>query len=430
MANNDQSVAYICKYQVGGLMFAADDEKLVFDSSNIMRIEKIDDYDFNIRTMIKVSLRVETRKKLWILKNKRNITCTFEMDKIAMDTDVETFLSAPQKMWYDEFSIFLTDDDESIDVSSLDARLTVNNDRELPIEAGDEDYAESENIMNVYLYQKTQMNASNKTVNKVFTRDNIQNMVAALLTESGHKKVLISPMENTTIYEELLVPAFPCYKALMFLDQYFGFYKTGGMIYYDVDTLYILNTNGTPKAKRDGEWDETIFLVTESTRSLPGNAMVIRPQEKSFYCNITETSLNVQNYANTMNEKYGSTAKVVVTDGTTINTSEADQDYIDQRNTTYAYITKEDNQFTPTIIQARMEENNAVICINATNLDIEAFSPNKKFKLVFDDTSKQQKYGKFLYRISYAYHIIDIESGYFFTANHRIVLKKCGTIQD
>ena len=368
MANRDQSIVYQCKYQVPGLMFATEDEKLVFDSSNIVRVEKHDDYDFNIRTILKVSLRIDMRKKLWIIKNKRDIVCTFEFDKIAMNTETEEFLSTPQKIWYDEFNIFLTDDDESIDITAMEQSLQLNGDQELPIEAGDEDYLESENILNVFLFQKSLMNASNKTVNAVFTRDNIQNMAAQLLTETGHKRVLISPMENTKIYEELLVPAFPCYKALMFLDQYFGFYKTGGMIYYDVDTLYILNTNGKCRAKQQDEWPETMFIVTESPRSLPGNAMVIRPNEKVFYCNIAEASLNVQNYANTMNEKYGSTAKIVVTDDTAINTAEAEQDYIDQRNTTYAYITKEDNQFTADIMKARMEENQANIMINANIL--------------------------------------------------------------
>lgn len=428
MANRDQSIVYQCKYQVPGLMFATEDEKLVFDSSNIVRVEKHDDYDFNIRSILKVSLRVDMRKKLWIIKNKRDIICTFEFDKIAMDTETEQFLSTPQKIWYDEFSIFLTDDDESIDITAMEQSLQLNGDRELPMEAGDEDYLESENVLNVFLFQKSLMNASNKTVNAVFTRDNIQNMTAQLLTETGHKRVLISPMENTKIYEELLVPAFPCYKALMFLDQYFGFYRTGGMIYYDVDTLYILNTNGKCRAKQQDEWPETMFIVTESPRSLPGNAMVVRPNEKVFYCNIAESSLNVQNYANTMNEKYGSTAKIVVTDDTAINTAEAEQDYIDQRNTTYAYITKEDNQFTADIMKARMEENQANVMINANNLDIQAFTPNKTFKLTFDDTTKQEKYGKYVYRLSYAYHIMVMESGYFYSSKHRIVLKRCGTM--
>lgn len=428
MANRDQSIVYQCKYQVPGLMFATEDEKLVFDSSNIVRVEKHDDYDFNIRSILKVSLRVDMRKKLWIIKNKRDIVCTFEFDKIAMDTETEQFLSTPQKIWYDEFSIFLTDDDESIDITAMEQSLQLNGDRELPMEAGDEDYLESENVLNVFLFQKSLMNASNKTVNAVFTRDNIQNMTAQLLTETGHKRVLISPMENTKIYEELLVPAFPCYKALMFLDQYFGFYRTGGMIYYDVDTLYILNTNGKCRAKQQDEWPETMFIVTESPRSLPGNAMVVRPNEKVFYCNIAESSLNVQNYANTMNEKYGSTAKIVVTDDTAINTAEAEQDYIDQRNTTYAYITKEDNQFTADIMKARMEENQANVMINANNLDIQAFTPNKTFKLTFDDTTKQEKYGKYVYRLAYAYHIMVMESGYFYSSKHRIVLKRCGTM--
>lgn len=59
------------------------------------------------------------------------------------------------------------------------------------------------------------------------------------------------------------------------------------------------------------------------------------------------------------------------------------------------------------------------------NLDIEAFTPNKVFKLVFTETTKQEKYGKFNYRLAYAYHFIEKESTEYMVSSHRFVLKKC-----
>lgn len=423
--SNNQTLAYLCKYQVPSLIFISGEESLPMDASNILTIEKLDDYEFNIRCILKVSIRVDVRKKLWILKNKRTIVCKFELDKIGMDVDLEEYLINPEIVFNEEFSIFLSDDDESIDIATLEARLAQNSESEVNLTSTEEDYFESQNQMNVYLFQRNLLNASNKTVNKVISKDTLQNMVARLLTETKHEKVLMSPFENTEIYSELLVPAYSAYKGLMYLDQYYGFYKFGALIYYDVDACYILNTNGKITAKRKDEWSETIFMITQFDRSIPGNAMVRRAGEKVFYCNIPEDNLSVQKFSLMKNVQYGSEAKVVITDGTTIDISQADQSYVDQRNTYYKYITKGDNQYTAEIIRARMEENESILYITGLNLDINAFTPNKLYKLVFDETAKQEKYGKYVYRLAYAYHYIYLESGNYMSSSHRIVLKRC-----
>ena len=84
-----------------------------------------------------------------------------------------------------------------------------------------------------------------------------------------------------------------------------------------------------------------------------------------------------------------------------------------------------DNPFAQSIIRARMNENDAVIYISGDNFDINAFTINKSFKIVFEDTSKQLKYGDGLYRLAYACHALRVETDSYMKSSHQIIIKRC-----
>lgn len=424
--NNPQK--YSCKYHVDNFVLMLGSESLKLDFTNILSIEYVNDYEFNVRAMLKVSLRVDIRRKLWILANKRNLTAKFEMSKIGMDLESEDFVTSYQTVWNNEFSVYLNDEDEASDTKVMEERINMNEGSSYSFgDISTENYFETQNTVDIYLFDQKFINASSKTYNEIFTKDILQNCVARLLTATNHKKVLMSKFENDEVYEELLVPALPSYKALIYLDQYYGFYKTGAMIYYDIDTTYILNTNGQVTAKRDGEWPTTSIFVTALDDSIPGNGMMRIPGQKVNYVSINEMNVNPQKPSIGKNASVGSEAKFVVSDDVTINITEANQSYVDQRNETVAYTRKGDNKFITEIAKARLEENECVLYISGENFDINAFTPNKEFQVIFDETSKQEKYGKFKYRLAYAYHCIAIKSSEYMEISSQIVLKKRAT---
>lgn len=421
---------YLCKYQVASLVFTKGEDKIMSDASNILIIEKLDDYEFNLRSILKVTLRLDMRKKLWIMKNKKDIVCKFELNKIGMDTEVEQYTTSPEPVWNQEFGIYFSDEDESVDLDVLEKRLTKNEGQQFAgSQINDENYFESQNLLDIYLFNKKLLNASNSMVNDVFTNNTIQQFVGKILTSTHHQNVLMSKFENDEIYTELLVPANPAYKALMYLDQYFGFYKKGAIIYYDVDVLYIVNSNGESTALRENEWPQTTFMITRFDSSTPGNGMMRADNEKIFYVSVPDIYVTPQKFSITNNAGIGSEAKVVITDDVTVDISDANQSYIDQRNQFITYKRKDDNKYSSDIIKARMEENECILCISGDNFDITAFTPNKTYNVVFEEPAKQQKYGIFNYRIAYSYHMIRIESEGFMSSSHRIILKRCGTAE-
>lgn len=427
MATNEKS--YLCKYRVSSFIFMLGDEKIVFNPSNILMIEYMCDYDFNLRAVLKVSLRIDVRQKLWILKNKREIICKFELCKIGSNLDVEGYNTSVSSIWNEEFGIFFNDDEETTDLDDLEERLKLNEGTDANInDINDENYFESQNLLDVFLFNQKLLDASRRTYNAVMTSGTLQQYVAQILTETKHSKVLMSKFENDEVYTELLTPANPAYKCLAYLDQYYGFYKFGAQIFYDVDTLYILNPNGKVTAKRPDEWPETTVRVMGLSASSPGNGMIERSGEKMYYVSISDMNINPQKFSISRNADVGSAAKVVISDSVEMESTDADQSFISQRNEAIVFAEESDNKYMLDIVRARMEENEVNLYVNADNLDISAFTPNKVFYIVFDETSKQKKYGSYKYRVSYAYHAIRLESTEHMSSSHRFVLKRCAEL--
>ena len=416
---------FLCRYRAEKLIFSCGGDKIEMDPSNIMSIEKLDYYEYNIRTILKLRLRMDIRRKFWIMKNKREITAKFELVKLGQTKEIEEMICGPEECWNLDFSIRLNDDDESTDVTAMFSSMEKNegddfNEDELETE----DYFASQNLVDIYLFDDKLLKASMKKYNEVITSGTIQNTIARILTKTGHKKVLMSRVENTEVYQELLIPYHEAYKCIAYLDQYYGIYKKGTIVYYDIDKLYIINPNGKVTAKEEEEWVDTVFLITKRDGSIPGNAMIRKPGEKIFYINITEENLNMNVPSATKNEQIGASARIVVADGTSDGLIESDADFVNSKNEMIRYVREADNKYTGDILKARMEENNCIVYIDGDNFDMNAFALNKTYKLVFEDEGKQKKYGKFKFRLSYAYHLIRLETEGYMISSHRIVLKK------
>ena len=420
------SFRFICRYQIEKFVIYKDDEIMELDHSNVIFIEYMNDYEFNHMALLKVVLRIDIRKKIWILRHKRDIRVKFSMNRIGRDIENENYITNPEMCWNVEFGAYFNDEEESSDYSLLEHRLAKNNPDTNINDIDDENYFESQNLLDLYLINPDLIKSSRKIYNKVWTKTTLQNGVAQMLTETKHKKVLMSKFENDEVYKELLVPANPTYKNLIYLDQYYGFYRKGAIIYYDLDTLYIINANGELTASRQGEWTETTFVVPYLEMNTPGGGMIFREGEQIFYPTTSEMDLNPQKFSIGNNVETGSITKLIAKDSTTIDVYEADQSYIDQRNENLVFVNKE-QKYAGDIIKARMEENECIFYITGEGFDVKAFSINKVFQIIFDDPIKHEKFGKNRYRLAYAYHAFKNDGFESLISTHRIVLKKTST---
>lgn len=417
---------YLCKYQCDSLVMCIPGDKMELDHSNILSVEYLCDYECNINALLKVTCRVDIDQRLWILEHKKDISCKFDLNKVGCDLDMNGFVTGKEKCISGNFEIHFNDEDDSVDVALMRDRKKANEGKgEKQANIDVESWHESQNTLDVYLFEPKNLKASRHNYNKVFTETTLQDAVGCMLTESGHSRVLMSPFENHQKYKELVLPPHPVYKQLAYMDQYYGCCKKGLCIFYDIDCVYILNSdNSKVTAKRPKEWECTTIYIPEIDMAQPGNGMIRIPGENIYYPTISELDINPQNFAISQNVNLGSEARIVVTDSTIVDLTQADQSYINARNEFVTYV-QEEYQNAEHVLRARMEENECILYINGENLDINAFTPNKIYQVVFKDPRKQEKFGtKLLYKLTYAYHYAKIESGHYMDTCHRIVLKK------
>lgn len=411
------------KYQVPNLIFMIGSESIPMNMSNILSIEYMNNYDFDIMPILKISLRMDIRQKLLILKNKRDVQVKLEIDRIGRDLSNEEFITSPVELWNSVFNLYLSDEDESIDINDLNERLAQNEENPDQQDPNKENYYESQNVFEIYLLNKELLEASRFSFNKVYTETNLQNAIGQMLTESGHKAVLMSKIENDEVYKELVLPPNPVYKQLIYLDQYYGLYKNGAMIYYDIDRLYVLNLTGRITAARQGQWNETTFVVTNNQNSIPGNGMIHKGGDATYFPSILNSDINTTNFTRNESESEGKLTKIVVTDTTDIDVNQDVESNGSNNAINYEYI-KDSNKYTQEVVRARRAENENMLYISAENLDISAFTPNKVYRVVYDDETNQQKYGNRLYRICYGYHYLAMEGEEYMKAAHHITLKQ------
>ena len=410
---------YMCMYRIGTLVFSVGDKKIQMDGSNVLTIEKLDNFEYNLRSILKLQLRVDLRQKIWILNNKNKIKCKFELDKFGMDIDIENEILGDQEVWNTEFSVFLNDDDAAIDVEGMEQALTVNEGEFQADDIEDQDYFLAQEVFDVYLYNSALLTASMVNVNAVLSSPSINSAVGYVLSASKHKNVVMSPIENGSKWNDIILPSYPAYKELVYLDQYYGLYKRGASIYYDVDALYIINPNGKSTAVRKNEWKETNFIITQHTNSTPGNGMIKKPNQKCFYVNVPEENVSAKRPSDAKSVEYGSNLKVITTDEIKVETSGKGS------NTYQAYTSTSSNPYASSIIQARMAENESIIYITGNGFDMNAFTLNKEFHVTYEEINKQKKYGKGIYRVAYAHHYLVMQTNSYLKSSHQIVLKKC-----
>jgi hypothetical protein len=437
--NMNGDVMYRAKYQVPTLIMMMGSEQISFNVSNIQSIEYMNNYDFNIMPVIKLTLRLDIRQRMWILRNKKNIQVKFQLDRVGVDMENERIVSNPASLWNQVFNLYLSDSDDSVDTDGLESRLDENDGSSMGAEGignaqkFEENYYESQHIVDVYLLDKQLMDASRYSFNAVYSEATIQQMVAHMLTQSGHKKVLMSKMQNDEIYKEVLLPVNPVFRNLLFLDQYYGMYESGAVIYYDNDTLYILDSGNVSNAKSSGEITDITIMVKGDTESIPGHAMVMKSSNDSYYISTRASDVKFGNSNDTAMAGMGATSQIIVQDtsdiekqpDTTTSAANGEKDGDTGALTTFI---KDNHKYIASIIETRKGEKASSVHLTLSDVDIGIFKPNHVVQFVFTDEKMQTKYAGDQYRIVYAYHYIKLSGDIYMDAGTHVILRKLSPV--
>ena len=434
----------VLRYSVKKLSFLLDEDEVELGFSNIMGIEYLNYYDENLMSVLKLILKMDIRRKLWLLKNRDDITVKLELVGVKFSPDLEQDDEVEVPFIDDEFVPFFNENDTLPDSESIINSFSEDPDPNLDIIDHDS-YMNSEETIEIYLFKEDIIYSSRYVYNKIFKKETIQNMIGQMLTESEHEKVLMNKIQNEEEYTEFLVPCNPVFKCLTYIDNYFGFYESGALIFYDFDTLYILDLSMEEpigkKAENCDEKDEdpeVNILIDTGSSTTPGRGIVQKDNDDKQYIILTESDINICKFSRTKEPNFGSKISLkVLNPETKLDEIDEENDFTaeieffgDERTERFINVDKE-NKFYRSALKARIEEDESVAYATTYGIDINYFTPNKVFKLIFAEEKKSKVYKDAKYRLSMVHHYIKPETEGHMECGTKFILKKCnGELHD
>lgn len=376
---------------------------------NNIVIEK--EYEKAFFPMMRVSLSLDTTLYHKIIEHKLEVKFRIRLQKYAFRDDDQ--FQMREDILNDIFVIFLDENTPFLNKDQLKENEKI---------TGETAQTKSNVPMDLFLFKERDMLQTKQLTNYVFSGETLTNILAYLFASHGFNKVLMTPMKNQKTYDEVLLPPITFLGNILYMNNQYGFYEKGMLLFFDMDCVYLIDKSKSCTAWRPLEYRKTVFHIRNSTDTNAQTAgTFIDDQQMSYYINMPYTSINMMN-ASILNDQFEGNHRLIINpyEGTSQTVSAST---VQRGDGTYkVLVNRYNNPFNISAEQVRIDQEGEIISVGLSNHDIQSLTPNKEFRFTFDDTLINREYGG-NYRIAQTMSVFSKEGDYF-TVKGTAVFKK------
>lgn len=385
-------VEYV-KYEVTILNIVLPDETLEIMPTFVSELMIEHDYDSLYTPMFSLSVALSQEEYRRIIQHKDSVKFIVKIIKTFYDDEknvlrYETFLN-------DTFCSHITDETPLMEQDLIDmTRDTYNADPD------DKMPMDLKNVYDFWLFKDEHVMAGNTDVNMVIKSGYVNDIITQLLRKAGLNRVLMTPANNKSRVSNLLIPLMTTVKAIDYLHQIKGIYNKGVMFFMDFDTTYFIDKNAYCTAWRPNEYKTTniyVFSQKSQFNSVIGQFDDAETEEINIFTN--SDSVDVTNKSLINNAIYGNKMILINSKNDTISTIEPKLTQRGSSNTNIN-IQKHKNSYLKNSDKTALLENEYSVKLILKDVDLDSLTPNKCFKIIFQNTELNEKYGG-TYRISH-----------------------------
>lgn len=415
--NKDRFLEY--KYKITTFTISVDgkEDEIPLERIQTFKIENY--YDDATFPIFKINVLLEASRYYNMLKNKDKVEIIVRLQSFYRKYNGSTLeeTSCLRDVFNTKFVLF-TDDENGDFEENLKKEANVQDDVNK--------LEELLNMTELFLFKKDWVSGLRKQVNVIMQEVDMTTAIAYLLSQAGVSDVLMSPLQNTTSYSEMVLPPQSIDKQLRYLNNNVGFHQYGTTIFFGFNNGYIIDCKGGCTAYKKKEWKESVFYVMDkaNTHAYMSN-MLEKPKDEHYYYNVSSSSISIYSSSVSGNVINGTEADVVDMKANSASSAKAGKaNIVGDQNKTTLY-NNSSNPYKATVYQAIQTGNNMMLTIAMQNVDILGLTPNKECTVVFENQLLHSKYGG-TYRLSTCVNI--------FTGNNTefdivstVVLKKTVT---
>ena len=267
--------------------------------------------------------------------------------------------------------------------------------------------------LELYCYNEQLVHYMKKRANSIYKDTSIGTVLHDILQQANVYNAEIDPITNPKKYNQVLIPNMNIIQSISFIDYYYGLYKKGGMMYGDLDKLYIANTdvyNGTIP----------IPIYVESYKNNNDSSGMTRiNNDYQFY--IMAPNVSIRSESDIERVLHGpKLAAINLMDMNDIDIVELTNLFEEIKSLSLSenievpnLLHKTQNKYIGTSYVARLDERITKVDISGTGFDIMRITPTTRFNLIFASPIRGIKIDK-QYRATFVCHVLSsTDSGKF-----------------
>lgn len=345
-------------------------------------------YDDAIHPILEIKTLLPPRLHESIVKNKNTVNIRFRLTAVDQNNS-----NSYQDIINDVFAILIDDEAPFHESKLYDATNTTTNGGR-PVTGqrpyNISDYTEAYELS---LWREKDLIAMRKTVNEIYNDCTLSSALGHILSNAGIDKTLISPLNNTQQYGQLIIPPMNLMNVFDYLQQTYGTYYFGTMYFYDFRCLYVLNKSGACDCYEDGEYKKTIISIFDPTNSRHAATGTFEsPDDQEYHIYLDPQSISISTPSTMEDVISGNNVTIVdPKNNETTEVSGAGQ----QRGMGSSKVVSDKfgNNFNKSVMLSEINERNLHISMYIVDHNIFAMTPNKEFVINFTDKEKMKYSG-------------------------------------
>ena len=336
------------------------------------------------------------------------------------ETASERSTKQKQNMEYVEFA-------KNFHVYGLDGSPTIDEDQQEAIEKAmqedTDDAVDPTNATTLYLllYDLENLRNVKKIINEVITSGTLTDIITRVFNATGIKHVLMSPETNGKTYSEFTLLPIRTDAQIERICNDYGMHENGTRIFYDFNTVFVINKKIECTAWRKGEYKQTYIIYNPAPVKSSDSAVMKTtgcyedPEDEINYCTMFSCNMTTPNVF--ADQAYGTS--YLALDSKTGELREAMSDSLTANNekSTISKVLTTNRGNSDTISEMVQSNNNDNVVFQCVidNVKLDFLSLNKEFHLIFNDNKLSKYNGK--YRIRNFITSFNRTDGDWFTTN-------------
>ncbi len=260
MLNNLPNTFRAFKYAVDILTVIINDKVYELDPNFITFLSLEKDFDEDAFPVLQMEFSLNDSLYYEIIKNKEKVQFKIRIMKYLYDennklrsNDENNKLRSRSQLINDVFISFIEEETPEID-------------KKIKSKVSDESLLIANKSLRLFLFKKLDLVNTKNYINGVFKNVTMTELLSYILSTSGIKKVLLSPLHNVQRYDEIRIPPLTLLDTLDYLENvYDGFYNNGSTKFFDYDCMYFIDRGRRNNVYRNNEHTETIITILQPT---------------------------------------------------------------------------------------------------------------------------------------------------------------------